>query len=255
MLLVCDIGNSRIKIGFFKNNKISGIKIFYNIEALIKYISNKKIDKAAVSSVVPGKLKYFIKLFNSNFKYRPAIINKNSKFNLKIEYETPNTLGIDRICSAEGAFYLYKIKNDPVNYNKNIFIVSIDFGTATTINIIKYDRIFTGGLIAPGIGMMFKSLKNNTAQLPEVKLLNYKKLIGNSTKSSIASGVINSTLGMIYQTTDHLRQKNNKSKIIIYITGGNAKNLFPYFNFNYIFEEGLVLYGIKAVYENAMKQK
>jgi type III pantothenate kinase len=252
MLLICDIGNSRIKTGFFIDKKISGIKTFRNIESVMKFISTKNIDETVVSSVVPDKLKKFIKLYKYHFKHNPVTINKNSKFNLRIAYETPATLGIDRICSMEGAFYLYRLKNDSINYDKNTLILSIDFGTATTINITKYNRIFTGGLIAPGIEMMFETLENNTAQLPRVKLPDYKNLIGNSTKTSIASGVINSTIGLIYQTINHLKQ-NNDAKIIIYVTGGNAGYLLPYLNFDYIFEEGLVLYGIKAVYENTMK--
>jgi type III pantothenate kinase len=249
MLFVCDIGNSRIKAGIFKKDKISEIKIFEKIDSVIKYGIEKRINAAAVSSVVPPKLKYFEKIFRSEFKFDPIIINKNSNFNLKIDYETPETLGIDRICSAEGAFYLFNIKNNSNNYNKNVSILSIDFGTATTINIIKYNGIFSGGLIAPGIGMMLKSLKNETAQLPDVDLSDYKNFIGNSTKSSIASGVINSTLGLINQTMSYLKQTNKSNKIIVYLTGGNAEFILPHLNFNYIYEKGLVLYGIKAIYD------
>ena len=252
MLLVCDIGNSKIKTGFFIDEKISSTKIFKNVDSLLKFVSGKKVNSAAVSSVVPEKLKYFNKEFASRFGFNPIIINKNSKFNLKIDYKTPATLGIDRICSAEGAFHLYNLKNN--NYNKNIFIISIDFGTATTINIIKYNKIFVGGLILPGISMMFRSLKNETAQLPEVKPSEYKSIIGYSTKSSIASGVINATTGAIKQTIDHLKQKNSKTEIKIFTTGGNAKSLLPYLKYNYIYEQGLVLYGIKAIYENTVKK-
>lgn len=252
MLLVCDIGNSKIKTGFFKDEKISSIKTFGDVNSLIKFVSEKKIRSAAVSSVVPEKLKYLKKRIISRFGFNPVVINKNSEFNLKIVYKTPETLGIDRICSAEGAFHLYNLKNH--NYNKNTFIISADFGTATTINIIKYNKIFVGGLILPGISMMFGSLKNETAQLPEVKPSEYKSIIGYSTKSSIASGVINATIGAINQTIDHLKQKNNKAEIIIFTTGGNAKFILPYLRYNYIFEQGLVLYGIKAIYENIVKK-
>jgi type III pantothenate kinase len=253
MLFVCDIGNSRIKTGIFKDGKISGFKTFADIDTLIKFISGKKLTEAAVSSVVPEKRKYFEKQFKSYFHFNPLVINKDSYFNLKIGYETPETLGIDRICSAEGAFSLYESKGNSVNYNKNVFIVSIDFGTATTINIVKYNKIFTGGLIVPGIETMFKSLQNETAQLPEVKISDYKNFIGSSTKSSIASGVINSSLGVINQTIEYLKQKDKKNEIVIYITGGNAEFILPHFNFKYIYEKGLVLYGIKAVYENTIK--
>jgi type III pantothenate kinase len=101
--------------------------------------------------------------------------------------------------------------------------------------------------------MMFQALQNETAQLPEVKINDYKNFIGNSTKSSIASGVINSALGMINQTINYLKGKNKKSKILIYVTGGNAEFILPHFKFNYVYEKGLVLYGIKAVYENTIK--
>jgi type III pantothenate kinase len=101
--------------------------------------------------------------------------------------------------------------------------------------------------------MMFKSLKNETAQLPRVKASEYKSLIGNSTKSSIASGVINATMGAIQRTTDYIKQKNSKSRVKIFITGGNAKFMLPYLSYDYVYEQGLVLYGIKAIYDNIVK--
>ena len=255
MFIAVDVGNSKYKAATFSKNKISRFKIFEDIESLIKFLSNKKINAVAVSSVVPVKLKYFEKRFKSFFGFEPIIINGNSKFNLKIKYKTPETLGVDRICSAEGAFYLYNQGEISKEYNKNVFILSIDFGTATTINIIKYNGIFTGGLITPGIGMMFRALKKETAQLPIVRPTDYKEIIGNSTKTSIASGVVNSTLGVISQTITYLINKNKADKIIIYVTGGNAEYLLPYLNFKFIYEKGLVLYGIRSVYENTMEIK
>ncbi len=223
------------------------------LDTLLKYLSGRKISGAAVSSVVPGKLKDFRKKFASLFQYDPVVINGHSQFNLKIDYETPDTLGIDRICSAEGAFHLYCRRNK--NYNKDQYIITIDFGTATTINIVKYKGIFTGGLILPGINMMFKSLRDETAQLPLTKTTEYKNVIGRSTKSSIASGVINATAGAIIQTINHLKQKENKIKIKTYATGGNGKYILPYLGIDYEYEQGLVLYGIKAVYENNVRKK
>ncbi|MGA9291557.1 MAG: type III pantothenate kinase [Ignavibacteriaceae bacterium] len=251
MFLVCDIGNSKFKSGFFRDENISSFKIYGDTGSLLKFASGKRITAAAVSSVVPEKLKSFKKEFISRFDFNPVVIDKNSKFNLNIDYKTPGTLGIDRICSAEGAFFLFNLKN---RSNKDTYIISVDFGTATTINVVKYNRIFTGGLILPGINMMFKSLKNETAQLPLVKPSEYKGTIGNSTKSSIASGVINATAGAINQTIDYLRQHSNKAAIKIYITGGNAKSMLPYLKYEYTYEPALVLYGIKAVYENTIKK-
>ena len=252
MLLVCDIGNSKIKSALFKDDKISSLKAFEDTESLLNFFSGKKITAAAVSSVVPEKLQMLKEGFFALFKFNPIIINRNSKFNLNIDYKTPATLGIDRICSAEGALYLHNLK---YRYRKNSYIISVDFGTATTVNVIKYNSIFTGGLILPGIHMMFKSLNIETAQLPLVKPSEYENTIGNSTKSSIASGVINSTVGAINQVIEYLKQQNSKAVVKIFITGGNAKYILPYLNFDYNYEKGLVLYGIKAVYENIVKRQ
>ena len=255
MFIAVDIGNSKYKTATFNRNNISGFNIFEDIESLIEFLSNKKVNAAAVSSVVPKKLRYFKKMFKSLFGFEPIVISQDSNFNIKIKYKTPETLGIDRICSAEGAFYLYNQGEISKKYNKNVFILSIDFGTATTINVIKYYGIFIGGLITPGMEMMFRALKNETAQLPIAEPGDYKEIIGNSTKTSIASGVLNSTLGVINQTITYLIKKNKADKIIIYVTGGNAEYLLPYLNFKFIYEKGLVLYGIRSVYENTIKIK
>ena len=167
------------------------------------------------------------------------------KTNLTIDYKTPETLGIDRLCSAEGAFLLFKNSEKYKNYKEGSYILSIDFGTATTINMIDYPGRFIGGLIAPGIDTMFESLKLRTSQLPLLSISNFVSTIGKDTKSSIASGIVTSVIGMIEKTINNLSAQN----VFVYLTGGNAKKIIPHLNFEFVYEEGLVLYGINALYE------
>lgn len=249
MLLAIDIGNSRIKSALFENISIQEINFFINVEEIVDYCSKKKITDVAVSSVVPNTTSSFNELMMNKLKVAPLIISSKSKFNLKNEYKSPNTLGIDRLCSAEGAFYLFKQSKNFPNYSEKDFIISIDFGTATTINFVKYPGVFLGGIIAPGLKTMFDSLQKNTAQLPEVGISDFKNFIGANTKQSIASGILNSTLGLIEKTIIHLKQEYKVENIFIYITGGNAKEILSHFNANYIFEESLVLLGVKAVWD------
>ena len=249
MLLVCDIGNTRIKTALFKKDKIIDFNSFLSVNKLISSYKPKNISVVVFSSVVPGKSKEFTSQIKKKFKISPFRIKDSVNFNLKIDYSTPEYVGTDRICSAEGAFYLFKKTHNFKKYNKNDIILSIDLGTATTLNFVKYPGVFKGGIIAPGIEMMSESLHNQTALLPVASASEYKKLIGKNTKEAISSGLINSTVGLIEKSFNGLKLKNKSAKIYVYITGGNAQQITPYLKIKYKFASELVLIGIKAVYE------
>lgn len=247
MILVCDIGNSRIKSCIYSGNKISDFQSFTNFEEFENSILKKEFSDCIFSSVVPAKTGQFSRVIKTKSGKTPYQVTHNSDFNLAVEYQTPQTLGIDRICSAEGAYYLFRNTNEP--YSESDFIISIDFGTATTLNFIKYPGIFPGGMILPGLKMMYGSLSKNTAQLPEVSEKDFTGLIGSDTKSSIASGVITSQTGLIEKTINEIKREFNAKNIQIYITGGNAENILPFLKFGYQYIPELVLVGIIAVYK------
>jgi type III pantothenate kinase len=246
MLLVCDIGNTNIKAGIFTDDKLTEFHFIKGIAPLIGLIKKNKFRDILISSVVPSKTKHLRdKLHTLNLK--PIIINNNSSFNLKIDYDSPETLGIDRICSAEGAYYLHSREKE---LKKEQIIISIDLGTATTLNVVKYPGIFIGGIIAPGTDLMFKSLKHETAQLPYVTGEGYKNIIGRTTNESIASGVMHSAAGLIERAIKLIQIETKAKEVFIYITGGNFENIKRFLNFKYVYEKGLVLYGINAIYKN-----
>lgn len=245
MILVCDIGNSFVKSAMFKNERMINYNIKKDFSSIRKSIKENVISTVVISSVVPSKSKLLFKELSSFSSIKPFFIHKNLKFNLSIKYTTPLTLGMDRICSVEGAFYLVKTSRDSNSFVRGDYLLSIDCGTATTINVVRYPNNFLGGLIAPGVDMMFSALYTRTAKLPRSKAQNYISLIGNSTRASIASGVITSTVGMIHQTIAFLKP-NPKN---IFITGGNVKYIMPHLKIDVKYEKALVLYGIKAIYD------
>jgi type III pantothenate kinase len=249
MLLACDIGNTNIKTCIFYDDIPTGKKLFTNTESFTAYLRTKPAHNIAVSSVVPEITKIIIEELKTLKYSSPFILTKDAKFNLKISYNSPDTLGMDRLCSAEGAFSLYKGSDNYKNYNNKTFIISIDLGTATTINVLSYPGTFSGGIIAPGTNMMFESLNSSTAQLPSVSEKYYKNFIGKNTSESIASGVINSGTGLIKRTIDYFKSEMKAEELKIFITGGNAEKLLPYFDFEYIFVPELVLLGVKAVFD------
>lgn len=246
MILALDIGNTFTKTGIFDNNKL----VFGNKTKTENFspgnFKEYSLTGCAISSVVPAAADAIINLIKTKLGITPYLISHNSEFSLKIEYETPGTLGIDRICGAEGAFRLFNTKG--TSLGQNDIIISIDFGTATTINLIRHPNRFIGGIIAPGVRMMFETLNKNTSQLPEADFKEYGSLIGNSTNSAIASGVINTTTGLIEQTRKFLIEKFNAENIFIFITGGNAESIMPHLDFKYEYEPNLVLQGVYSVY-------
>lgn len=244
MLLALDIGNTNIKSVLFEGDTITEFKAHSNPNDLKDYIDNISFVEVAISSVNKFLGKEIVTLFTT--KDIPVFLaNSKNKFNFEIAYETPDTLGIDRLCSAAGALNL-SLNNKLLSDDQ--YLLTIDFGTATTINIVSPDKKFLGGLITPGITTMLKTLKEKTAQLPLPKLNSYRGIIGTSTDSSILSGVYTSTIGMINETISYL---TNKSKVspLIFATGGNARYVLPYLDKRIIFDEALVLKGLKTIYD------
>ena len=244
MLLALDIGNTNTKSALFDGDRLMDFTVHTKIEETIEYIDKTTFEKAAICSVNPALQKI---IFNKITVKGVSIfqVNIKQRLNLMIEYETPSTLGLDRVCSVVGALDL--ATNDKI-ISENQFLMTIDFGTATTINIVSPDRKFIGGLIAPGIHIMLKSLNEQTAQLPLPNQQSYQGLIGNSTNSSIFSGVLTATIGMINETMNHLKNENNVFPLV-FATGGNSKFILPYIKHKLFFDEALVLRGLKIIYD------
>ncbi|PKQ43867.1 type III pantothenate kinase [Confluentibacter flavum] len=214
MNLIIDIGNSFVKLAVFQGNELvvkKNIKpdvIVKHIDILRKEYNN--IEKAIISSV--GKLKEKdLAYLKKNFD----LIELNSKTTVPFVnlYETPNTLGLDRIALVSAS-----MKHFP---NNNVLI--IDAGTCITYDFVTANNDYLGGAISPGISMRYKSLHNLTANLPLLEKEIPENIIGNSTNSSIHSGVINGVLKEIDGNIETYQQKY--SDLTIILTGGDANFL------------------------------
>lgn len=248
MLLTCDLGNTNFKFAVFNGEEPVKIASVNGHKFTRAFLDKFTFNQVAISSVIPDKTIELKKILLDEFKIRPFIINQQVQFNVEFEYDSPHTLGVDRVCSVEGALSLFKKHPLQNLYSKDIYIVTIDSGTATTINIVEYNKRFIGGMIAPGLDTMFNSLNKNTAQLPRTSYEAYSSMIGKNTESSIASGVINATIGLIERAYHHLKEIGAK-EIVVYVTGGNGIVISKKLNFPVIYSEDLVLRGIMAIYE------
>ncbi len=240
MFLAFDIGNSRIKTGVFDNEKLVSAFSSESVGEAIDLLKNIQITTAAVSSVVPSTQKTLIEYLKKS-GCDPFNISHVINPGFKLQYNTPETLGPDRICSVAGALSLFSSENSKKEISH---LVSIDFGTATTVNILKLPDQFIGGMIAPGPGLMIDSLHQKTSQLPRLNKFEADKRIGNDTFSSIEAGILNSITGGVERCVASI---NNLNRLAVYVTGGNAELLMKFLPFDFRYEKNLVLYGIRFI--------
>ena len=217
-ILIGDIGNTLTKICII-NQKYKIINTFNietnqllqkkNLTIFFNKVLKKKLNKKILfSSVVPKVYKMIKKyLKDKNYKLFEIKDQKIHKI-LKINIKNFNQLGSDRIVNAIGA---KSIKN----------CIIIDFGTATTFDILK-NGVYDGGVIAPGVDLSIKNLNKFTALLPLLNLNNKQKNYGKNTKEALNAGFLWGYEGLVNNIINKIIIKSKKNYKII-ITGGYAK--------------------------------
>ncbi len=211
--IVIDIGNTRTKVGVFKHNQIiynEVIKDDFLIEKVIKIIAKYNCKNAIIASVGKEKKKLIEVLFK---KIKVLKMSHSLKIPFQNLYETPKTLGVDRIALVAGTLEEFS--------NKNILV--IDAGTCITYDFINAENEYLGGGISPGIEMRYKALNHFTEKLPLLTQTDEKILIGNTTSTSIHSGVINGVIAEIDGIIDQYRAKFKDLTIVL--TGGSGNFL------------------------------
>lgn len=203
-----DIGNTRTKIGIFSHDQM--VESFQGVdsELIITRLNHHQVSRVIVSSV--NKMEDQDELVSKLHEFQPLHFNQKTSLPIKIQYDSLQTLGVDRIAAAVAASQLYPEKNT----------LSIDCGSCITYDFLKAGKYYLGGAISPGIAMKLKALHNFTARLPLVESVKTAPLIGKTTEQSILSGVINGALaeieGMIGQ------YKSAYPDLIVVLCGGDA---------------------------------
>jgi len=214
MNLVIDIGNSRIKLFLFKNDKISFYKICKHDEFVktLAAIPNKEKIINIISSTVSTN---YDDLIQANFKNSNffQLSNKHLKLPFQNNYKTLNSLGQDRIALVSSAVYKYPNSNNLI----------IDVGTCITYDFIDSKNIYYGGAISPGINLRYSSLNDHTSNLPLLEFKEMDSLIGSNTEESIHAGIYN---GVIAEINDHIQKLlKDYPDLNAVITGGYSKFL------------------------------
>lgn len=221
MLLAIDVGNSHTVFGVWDGDRwLATWRHQTDVETtedelagwLFQMISvaaiSGRIDRIACASVVPGMNQILTLLSRKYFECEVLFLTGSSQHGVKVDYNPPNAVGADRIANAIAALAQY---SGP--------IIVVDFGTATTFDVIDKDSVYVGGAIMAGPITSMQSLVSRTAKLPSIDLVAPETAIGKHTTHSIQSGVMFGYAGAIDALVGRISSElGGKPKVIA--TGG-----------------------------------
>ena len=228
--LCIDIGNTNIKSAFFLDDNLHDLT--YGVDELREKAQNRNFTSiiCSVRKSIPESINSIISKSEKNIYLSPTL-----KIPLKIVYNTPHTLGMDRIAAAMGAKKYFPEEN----------CIVIDAGTCITSDFVDKYYNFLGGNISPGINMKIRAMHHFTDSLPLVEIRNNKGLLGKSTKEALQNGALKGTIWEISALIKQINKKYGKSKVIF--TGGDAKYFVNCFKSSIFANPNLVLEGLNEI--------
>jgi type III pantothenate kinase len=253
MLLAIDIGNTNIVFGLFSDEKLSQKwrlnsdknknSEIYAVDIVELFLTNGvdclKISGAIISSVVPALTDVISDAVKKFYNGEILILGEKSvKLDIDIQVKNKKEVGFDRLVNSIAAFK---------KFGGNLII--IDFGTATTFDVVGENGEYLGGVISPGVNLSIKILHDMTAQLPKIQVKKQDHVIGKSTIEAMNSGIYFGYISLVEGLIKRIKDEYGK-KMQVIITGG----LLSVFEnsiseVNYI-EPDLTLEGLKMVYQD-----
>lgn len=232
--LVIDFGNTLAKVAVFEHGRIVELSTTesINISQIATLKEKFRINHCIVSSVttIVSEIKSFLK---QNFSFTE--LDHLTKVPIKNLYETPETLGKDRLAAVVGVFVIFPATHCLV----------IDAGTCITFDFLDNQGNYHGGAISPGINLRFKSLHTFTSRLPLINSKNFGGIIGKTTEESILSGVLNGTVAELNCTIQ--RYEEIYPGIQIVLTGGDMNFFERKLKSNIFAAPNLVLTGLNEI--------
>ncbi|MCE7885999.1 MAG: type III pantothenate kinase [Alphaproteobacteria bacterium PRO2] len=256
MLLAIDIGNTNTVFAVYSGEKLLAhwrcqsiatrsadeyaafLQSVFSLEGL----DWKKLSDVIVSSVVP-EADFHIKKFCKKYLKKKPLLVGYQDVPLKIDLDRPEEVGADRLVNALAIKEFYKVP-----------AIVIDFGTATTFDVIDAKGRYAGGAIAPGINLSVEALHRAAAKLPRVNVKRPRSVIGKSTVSAIQSGIFFGYLGLIEGIVANI-SKEIGAKPFVIATGGLAPLFEPHTKIIQAVDDELTLKGLLRIYQHHKKRK
>ncbi len=211
MLFAIDAGNTNITIGLFDGERLektfrmtTGISrtsdeygVFLCDWLRMRQLSTDVIDEVIIASVVPKIMHSLVNGIKKYFGITPLIVEPGIKTGINIALPNPKQLGADRIVDAVAAYHMY---GGPV--------LTVDFGTATTYDLINADGVFEAEVTSPGIRLIANALWTGTAKLPEIEIKVPETILCKDTISSMQAGVCMGYIGQTEYIVKRMRKES-----------------------------------------------
>jgi type III pantothenate kinase len=251
MLLAVDIGNSSIVLGVFQGNELytrisldsvasrSGDQFAHEVLNRLgeSGVRPNELQQVIISSVVPRLGAMTVELSRQYLEREPIIVSAGLTSGLSFAVDDPRKLGADRIVNAVAAKHFYGVPH-----------IVVDFGTATTFNLVDSSSVFCGGLITPGLRICAEALTMQTALLPKVELVQPKVILGKSTEEAMAAGLYYGYAGLVEGILARIGSVFGSMPVVI-ATGGLAAFIAGECGtINHVFPE-LTLQGLRLLAE------
>ena len=257
MLVGIDIGNTDITFGIFQGKKlcdtfrmrtkINRTSDEYGMFMLdvIKYKGYRReaVDDVIVASVVPAVMHSLTSAIIKYFGLQPIIVGAGIRTGIKIKTANPKETGADRIVDAVAGYELY---GGPV--------IVVDFGTATTYDIITPDGEFIGCVISPGLRISANALWQQAAKLPEIEIRKPESILAKETVSSMQAGLVYGYIGQTEYIIRKIIEESGFDKVKVVATGGLGKMISEETDCIDYYDANLTLKGLQLIYEK-QKQK
>ena len=254
MIICIDIGNTNIKYAIYDGDVL---KLSFRVATDLKKTSDEygeqltgmlesqgvktsNVTGGIMSSVVPS-LDYTIdKMCEIYLHIKPLHIAPGLKSGLNIRCDDAREVGADRIVNCVSAI---------VSYGENKPMIVVDFGTATTFNIISENNEFIGGVIAPGIKGSLDSLVNGTAKLPRVEIEAPNSIIAKNTVTNMQAGIVFGFAGLVEYIVKRIKREMKRSDIKTIATGGFSTVISKEVECIDVVDKLLTLKGLKYLYD------
>lgn len=257
MLLVFDVGNTNITIGLFDEQELVGnyrmttklprtsdeFGMFFLNLLSSKGIAVNKIEAAIIASVVPNINHSLNNGIKKYLHVQPIMVGPGIKTGIRIMTENPRELGADRIVDAVGAYTIY---GGPV--------LVIDYGTATTYDLVLEDGSFVAGVTAPGVRLSANALWQGAAKLPEIEIVKPDTILAKSTVPSMQAGLVYGHIGETEYIVKRMMEEADIENMKVVATGGLGKIIAEATDSIDVYDATLTLKGLQIIYEKQQRK-
>jgi len=253
LLLTIDVGNTHTVFAVFKHKELiinwrlstSVTRTEDESWIAVKMLCDsgkipvENIIDVVITSVVPETTQVYARMVENYLHFSPIIISSDLDLGIQIHYNDPHAVGADRLCNAISGFEKY---GGP--------LIIVDFGTATTFDVIAENGDYLGGVIAPGVETSAMDLWRRAAKLFEVELRFPEKILGSNTETSMQSGIMYGAVEMVNGLARRLSEELKSDKEVqVIATGGLASVILQKTKVIKQFEPNLTLDGMRIIYE------